>query len=238
MVSSRLAPLGDASIRPLDPTSLDTWLCFGWWEGWRPVSFDGFGCPLEAQVQFLTDSRCHARLSPVLSDFRRGSTRLGGESCIRFPSARHPSNPPTHTPKKTAHQFLLPDADTSLSLAGLAQTERVPFAVPRQRPLARPRPPQIPPIRISPLQIETRPATTPSGLRDSPKTNFLASTSTPPSPPPPTYPTFSSQAGTQTRPTDRLRGAGVKPIPSTIFPRTLPYAGTRAAAPSSSVSRP
>lgn len=127
---------------------------------------------------------------------------------------------------------------TLLSLAGLVPTERAPFAVPRQPHSARPRPPQIPPTRISPLQIETRPATTPSGLRDSPKTNFLASISTPPSPPPPTYPTFSSQAGTQTRPTDRLRGAGVKPIPSTIFPRTLPYAGTRAAAPSPSVSRP
>lgn len=235
MVSSpELAPLRNASIGPAPPPSLETWSCLRWWEGWRPVSFDGLGCPSKAQVPMLEG----VEMPPVFGG--GGSPLLGGESCIRFPSARHLSDPPTHqTSEKRAHSSLLPDADadTSLSLAGLAQTERVPFAVPRQLPLARPRPPQIPPTRISPLQIETRPATTLSDLRDSPKTSFLASISTPPSPPPPMYPTFSSQAGTQTRPTDRLRGAGVNLILSTTFPRTRPYAGTRAAAPSSSVSR-
>lgn len=231
---SRLAPLRDASIGPAPPPSLETWSCLGWWEGWRPVSFDGLGCPSKAQVPMLEG----VEMPPVFLG-EGAALFLAGNHASDFPRLDTcPTLPPTRRRRKEPiPPCCLTLTLTPLSLAGLAQTERVPFAVPRQLPLARPRPPQIPPTRISPLQIETRPATTPSDLRDSPKTSFLASISTPPSPPPPTYPTFSSQAGTQTRPTDRLRGAGVNLILSTTFPRTRPYAGTRAAAPSSSVSR-
>lgn len=93
---SRLAPLRDASIGPAPPPSLETWSCLGWWEGWRPVSFDGLGCPSKAQVPMLEG----VEMPPVF--WGEGAALfLAGNHASDFPRLDTcPTLPPTRRRRK------------------------------------------------------------------------------------------------------------------------------------------